>query len=185
MTAWVLWHCWLGSRKGIRPVKTEQWGTGSWCYYHSPSLASEKSRLVLPFWYRLTRVVPDKGPLNGCVCVCVWPHNEWQNAMNVTHSCMIAKQWRKRSNNLIFASDWQQFAHHVNWRKTDEEAQNISLAITIISIVLATTGMETSPLSWSPWIAEFVVATWRLQVAYIVETTHTVSQTWSAMLIKL
>ena len=25
------------------------------------SLASVKSRLVLPFWYRLTRVVPDKG----------------------------------------------------------------------------------------------------------------------------
>ena len=34
------------------------------------SLASVKSRLVLPFWYRLTRVVLDKGPLNGCVCVC-------------------------------------------------------------------------------------------------------------------
>ena len=33
------------------------------------SLASVKSRLVLPFWYRLTRLVPDKGPLNGCVCV--------------------------------------------------------------------------------------------------------------------
>jgi len=28
-----------------------------------------KTRLVFPFWYRLTRVVPDKGPLNGCVCV--------------------------------------------------------------------------------------------------------------------
>ena len=28
-----------------------------------------KSRLVLPFWYRLSRVVPDKGPLNGGVCV--------------------------------------------------------------------------------------------------------------------
>ena len=27
---------------------------------HSLSLASVKSRLVLPFWYRLTRVVPDK-----------------------------------------------------------------------------------------------------------------------------
>jgi len=24
----VLWHCWLGSRKGIRPVKTEWWDTG-------------------------------------------------------------------------------------------------------------------------------------------------------------
>ena len=38
----------------------------------SLSLASVKSRLVLPFWYRLTRVVPEKGPLNGCVCVCVF-----------------------------------------------------------------------------------------------------------------
>ena len=37
---------------------------------HTLSLASVKSRLVLPFLYRLTRVVPDKGPLNVCVCVC-------------------------------------------------------------------------------------------------------------------
>jgi len=43
----------------------------SGCHCHSLSLASVKSRLVLPFWYRLTRVVPDKGPLNGCVCKCV------------------------------------------------------------------------------------------------------------------
>ena len=42
-----------------------------WCHCHSLSLASVKSRLVLPFWYRLTRVVLDKGPLNGCACVCV------------------------------------------------------------------------------------------------------------------
>jgi len=33
------------------------------------SLASVKSRLVLP--YRLTWVVPEKGPINGCVCVCL------------------------------------------------------------------------------------------------------------------
>ena len=38
----------------------------SWCHCHSLSLASVKSRLVLPFWYRLTWVV-GKGPLNGCV----------------------------------------------------------------------------------------------------------------------
>ena len=43
----------------------------SWCHCYSLSLNSLKSRSVLPFWYRLTRVVPDKGPLNGmCVCVC-------------------------------------------------------------------------------------------------------------------
>ena len=38
-----------------------------WCHCHSLSLASVKSRLILPFWYRLTRVVPEKEPLNGCV----------------------------------------------------------------------------------------------------------------------
>ena len=42
----------------------------SWFHCHSLYLASVKSRLVLPFWYRLTRVVLDKGPLNGCACVC-------------------------------------------------------------------------------------------------------------------
>ena len=33
------------------------------------TLASVKYRLVLPFWYWLTWVVPDKVPLNRCVCV--------------------------------------------------------------------------------------------------------------------
>ena len=42
----------------------------SWCHCHSLSLASVKPRLVLPFWYRPTRVVLDRGPLNWHVCVC-------------------------------------------------------------------------------------------------------------------
>ena len=49
----------------------------SWCHCHSLSLASIKSRLVLPVWYWLTRVVPEKGPLNGCVCVCVSQQRLW------------------------------------------------------------------------------------------------------------
>ena len=83
----VLWHCWLGGRKGIRPVKKLSGGVlawlsvwnevqtcirHSWCHCRSLSLASVKSRLVLPFWYRLTRVVSEKGPLNGRVYVCVY-----------------------------------------------------------------------------------------------------------------
>ena len=32
----------------------------------TPSLASFKSRLVLPFWYRLTKVVVEKRLLSGC-----------------------------------------------------------------------------------------------------------------------
>jgi len=35
------------------------------------SLASFKSRLVIPFWYRLTHVVLEKRPLNGCTVVVV------------------------------------------------------------------------------------------------------------------
>ena len=45
-------------------VQTCIWPSG--CHCHSLSLASVKSRLVLPFWYRLTRVVLVKGPLNVC-----------------------------------------------------------------------------------------------------------------------
>ena len=65
--------------------KTERWGVGvviclergadlhmaQLMNCHSLSLASVKSRLVLPLWYWLTQVVLDKGPLNVCVCVCV------------------------------------------------------------------------------------------------------------------
>ena len=83
----VLWCCWLGSRKSIRPVKIQWWGVGvdisvwsevqivclyaSWCHCHPKtlsSLASFKCRLVLPFWYQLTQVVLEKRPLNGCCC---------------------------------------------------------------------------------------------------------------------
>ena len=34
----------------------------------SLTVSSVKSRLVLPFWYRLTWVILEKGPLNVCVC---------------------------------------------------------------------------------------------------------------------
>ena len=54
-------------------VQTCIWS--SWCHNHSLSLASVKSRLVLPFWYRLTRVFPEKGPFNGCVCTLLMNYN--------------------------------------------------------------------------------------------------------------
>ena len=80
----VLWRCWLGGRKGVWSVNKLSGGVlvwlsvwskvqtciwPSWCHCHSLSVASVKPRLVLPFWYRLTWVVTEKGPLTGCVCV--------------------------------------------------------------------------------------------------------------------
>ena len=96
----VLWGYRLGSRKGIQPV--EKQGDGvlvwlsvwskvqtciwpSWCHCHSLSLASVKSRLVLPFWYRLTWVVPDKGTLNGCVYLLSMRNN--RTSTNVLRLC--------------------------------------------------------------------------------------------------
>jgi len=81
----VLWRCWFGNRKGYPGGKKLSGGVlawlsvwsevqtciwPSWCHSHSLSLASVKSRLVLPFGYQLTWVVPEKRLLNGCVCVC-------------------------------------------------------------------------------------------------------------------
>ena len=66
----VLWCCWLGGRKGILSGEVLAWSClergadlhmPSWCHCHSLSLASVKSRLVLPFWYWPTRVVLKKG----------------------------------------------------------------------------------------------------------------------------
>jgi len=76
----LFWHCWLGIRKSIRPVKIEWWGVGvvlclepgADCLHvvqlmplhpKTPSsLDSFKSGLVLLFWYRLAQVVQEKRP---------------------------------------------------------------------------------------------------------------------------
>jgi len=85
----VLWHCWLGARNSIRPVKIEWWGVDvvicldqdADCLHmvqlmplhpKTPSsLASFKSRVALHFWYQLTQVVLEKRLLNGCSVVVV------------------------------------------------------------------------------------------------------------------
>ena len=88
--------------KGIRPVKVSDgvlawlfiWSEvqiciwPSWCHCHSLSLASVKSRLVLPFWYRLTWVVPEKGPLNGRVCVLL--NNKFPDLLMLTSIVVLA-----------------------------------------------------------------------------------------------
>jgi len=46
-------------------------------------------RLVLPFWYRLTWVVLEKGPLNGCVCVCVGHTNKMSETPVMSDSLCV------------------------------------------------------------------------------------------------
>ena len=107
--------------------KLKWWGAGvvvwskmqtcirpSWCHCHSLSLASVKSGLVWPFCCWLTWVVPDKGPLNRCVCVShildvddLIDHYICMSAAGcrVVHEwCQVVNYWRK-SESFIFVSN--------------------------------------------------------------------------------
>jgi len=93
----------------------------SWCHCHLLSLASVKSRLVLPFWYRLTRVVPEKGPLNGCVCVCVsW--YDLRHGEHLKYPAVAEVMWFLKSVSIwvtyeqdygIFSTDWAEWRFSV------------------------------------------------------------------------
>ena len=70
----------------------------SWCHCHpktASSLAPLKSRLVLPFCYRLTQVVLEKRPLNGCSssssCIVPQGHNfrSADTLMSVTNLSVV------------------------------------------------------------------------------------------------
>jgi len=72
----------------------------SWCHCHSLSVAPVKSRLVLPFWYRLTQVVLEKRPLNGCSVVYNYVQT-WCHEYS-THPLQSSKPrlWRLKSRPL-------------------------------------------------------------------------------------
>ena len=61
----------LTSRQIFRYAVPARTVTKKHCHCHSLSLASVKSRLVLPFWYQPTQVVAGKRAVSVCVCVCV------------------------------------------------------------------------------------------------------------------
>jgi len=81
----VLWRCWLGSIKGIWPLKTEWWGVGvvislEWgadLYMAQmmplPLAVSCFSKILIGFTFLVPAHLgsPRKGPLNMGVCVCV------------------------------------------------------------------------------------------------------------------
>ena len=81
----VLWRCWLGGSKGIRPVKTEWWGAGVViCLERGadlhmaqlmplPLTVSCFSKIQFGFTFLVPAYPgsPGQGPLNGGVCVCV------------------------------------------------------------------------------------------------------------------
>ena len=96
----VLWYCWLGSRKGIQPVKTwvpvwlSIWGQvqiciwPSWCRCHSLSLASVKSRLVLVLAHPGNN---GRSPEGRKMCECGWvgAMDSYRCLMKALQSCSV------------------------------------------------------------------------------------------------
>jgi len=109
----------VGRQEGHSACKNEWWVTGMViCLKRDAdlhmaqlmplpltSLASVKSRFVLLFWYRLTRVVLEKWPLNGCVCVCVWGIVViFSSVVNKILTIFVRFCVQDQSNHFIF--DW-------------------------------------------------------------------------------
>ena len=95
----VLWLCWLGVRKSIRPVKI--WLMRCWRGYLLQRSANDLMMPLPPhhvcfsemqnglsFWHRLTRVVPDKGSSNGC--------SSSSSSMQTSPFCSVRRQTRLR-----------------------------------------------------------------------------------------
>ena len=107
--------------------KTEWWGAGmviclEWCAdVHMAQLmplpfTAVKSRLFLPFWYLLTWVVPEKGPLNGCVCcyktvIVLYAAMQSFSSLSVLMSFVVFHYWTcftvmQHTALLTFAVHW-------------------------------------------------------------------------------
>jgi len=65
-------------------VQTCIWPTG--CHCHSLSLSSVKSRLVLPFWYRLSRVVPEKRTVKRVYVCYRWTSSRVPAVVSLSHA---------------------------------------------------------------------------------------------------
>ena len=105
---WVLWHCWLGDRKGIRPVKSWvlvcRWWQYDWSFARvvaplvatTTFLAAIKSRMET-FWYRLTQVygkmaVKTEWEREAAVWLCCLYDSCWYLCL-ATGSFNISEQW--------------------------------------------------------------------------------------------
>ena len=77
----------------------------SWCHCHSLSLDPKNPDWFFPFWYRLTRVVPDKGPLNGCCCNCWWYYHILKVLLCNVGKHLASSIWIRAANGT--------FLHHL------------------------------------------------------------------------
>jgi len=125
----------VGWQEGCSSCKN--WVVGCWSGYlsrskcrlaYGPADATHclfsKIQIDLPFWYRLTWVVPEKRPLNVCMCVCVCVYMSYHNVClclaNRCHTRWLLR-WRNARQTDVSGrkpSRSIQLASRKNWPST-------------------------------------------------------------------
>jgi len=84
-----------------------------------------KIQIGLPFWYRLTRVVLDKGPLNRCVCVVL---------LFVCGNCVVSRAFERCliCLNLVLHVLAQLCLDSVFWQMSLSINRNVHIARTAV-----------------------------------------------------
>jgi len=154
----VLWHCWLGGRKGIRLVKTEWWGAGMViCLERGadlhmaqlmtlPLTVSCFSKIQIGFTFRLPAHLGSAGQRAvKRVCVCVFFYTakavilllECYSSQHLSNYCRVAKM---RCFMAVYCSvyivHWVWFhVYRICWQRL---WNIVSLLLSYISITLWT-----------------------------------------------
>ena len=119
----VLWHCWLGGRKGIRPVKN--WAVGCWCGYlsgarcrlaYGPADATaltvscfSKIQIGFTFLVPAHPGSPGKRAVKWYVCVCVCVCGEWAYFWKVINKPIRNVVYWPRDKERVLQSTWRRF----------------------------------------------------------------------------
>ena len=105
----VLWRCWLGGRKGIRPVKTEWWGVGVViCLERGadlhiaqlmplPLIVSCFSKIQTGFAFLVPPHLGSPGKRavkRVCVCVCVCVCDGWRVTVDKQRRHESSPSWK-------------------------------------------------------------------------------------------
>jgi len=92
----------------------------SWRHCHSLSLASVKFRLILPFWYWLTRVVPEKWvcvPVTQLTVSKYWRNSQQElQPVKCAHPFLTYYQTTEESDAALSVTA---FWRHREWKCTD------------------------------------------------------------------
>ena len=175
----VLWRCWLGGRKGIRPVKTKQWGTGvviclEWCAdLHMAQLIPltltvscfSKIQIGFTFLVPAHSGSPGKRPLNGGVCALVYDCLVREKLIIYSHHTTVCVSTSPSCR--AWFPNTQRINRHIDKTQTYDAIQEPTFQQRTTKLVKVAHTRLTSVgfRSWSKFLAVSLQITWVINPA--------------------